>query len=90
MNADIELVPVRSTDMTSHRVRGIGVHEHHSFRADDGTRVEVTRWPTAPWRGAQVVAHHPNGRVTGRDENHSSLISVGGLLRMAGYRIDGD
>ena len=85
-----ELVPIRSTGMTSHRVRGIGVHEHHDFRADDGTHIQITRWPTAPHRAAQVVVTRPDGSVTGRNENHSSLISVAGLLRVAGYRICDD
>lgn len=85
-----ELVPVRSTGKTTHRVRGIGVHEHSDFRTDDDTHIQVTRWPTAPHRAAQVVVTRPDGRVTGHNENHSSLISVGGLLRMAGYRICDD
>lgn len=91
MSADItELAPVRSTGMTSHRVRGIGVHEHHDFRTDDGTHIQVTRWPSAPWRLAQVIVTRPDGQVTGSNENHSSLISVAGLLRVAGYRICDD
>lgn len=81
---------VRSVGVTSHRVRGVGVHEHHDFRADDGTHIQVTRWPSAPWRLAQVVVTFPDGCVTGRNDNHSSLISVAGLLRMEGYRICDD
>lgn len=85
-----ELTPVRAVGVTSHRVRGVGVHEHHDYRADDGTHVQVTRWPTAPWRGAQVVVTHPDGRVDGRDDNHSSVVSVAGLLRVSGYVLTGD
>lgn len=90
MTTSTELTPVRAVGTTSHRVRGIGVHEHHDFRAEDGTHLQITRWPTAPHRTAQVVVTHPDGRVDGRDDNHSSVVSVAGLLRVAGYRVGGD
>lgn len=90
MNTSTELTPVRAVGTTSHRVRGVGVHDHHDFRAEDGTHIQITRWPTAPHRTAQVVVTRPDGHVTGHDEKHSSLISVSGLLGVAGYRlIDG-
>lgn len=85
-----QFTPVHGVGVTSHRVRGVGVHEHHDFRADDGTHIQVTRWPSAPWRGAQVVVTRPDGEVTGHDDNHSSVLSVRGLLRTAGYDAPAD
>ncbi|MDL9944980.1 hypothetical protein QSJ19_05135 [Gordonia sp. ABSL11-1] len=84
------LTPVRAVGTTSHRVRGVGVHDHHDFRADDGTHIQITRWPTAPHRTAQVVITRPDGRVDGREDIHSSVVSVAGLLRVSGYVLTGD
>ncbi len=79
-----ERVPVRATSAHSHRVKGQGEHVHHRFAADDGTVVEVARWPRHPYRPAFVRTLGADGEVL-TEEPHSGLIGVGALLRMEGY-----
>lgn len=90
MTAPADLVPVRAAGITSHRVRGVGVHEHHvHVVTGTGARVEVARWPGKPWRPAHVRTFDRSGAVVA-EEAHSGVLSVGGLLRGAGYRLVDD
>lgn len=90
MTAPADLVPVRAAGVTSHRVRGVGVHEHHvHVVAGTGARVEVTRWPGHPHLSAHVRIFDRAGTVMS-EESHSGVLSVGALLGVSGYRLVDD
>lgn len=77
-------VPVRATSAHSHRVAGQGDHDHHRFATDDGTVVEVARWPRHPHLPAFVRTLGADGEVL-TEARHSGLLGVGALLRLEGY-----
>lgn len=75
---------VRLTGVQRHRVRGVGVHEHHRFATEDGAVVEVALWPGHPHRPAHVRTLGADGQVL-TEAAHSGLIGVGALLRLEGF-----
>lgn len=77
-------IPVRATSAHSHRVTGQGDHDHHRFATDDGTVVEVARWPRHPHLPAFVRTLGADGEVL-TEARHSGLLGVGALLRLEGF-----
>ncbi|QHN30781.1 hypothetical protein GII32_10665 [Gordonia amarae] len=84
VNSAPERIPVRATSAHSHRVAGQGDHDHHRFATDDGTVVEVARWPRHPHLPAFVRTLGAGGEVL-TEARHSGLLGVGALLRLEGF-----
>lgn len=81
------MIPVRAAGLTSHKVWGVGVHDHHQFVVTGtGARVEVARWPRHPHLPAHVRTFDRAGAAVA-EEAHSGVLGVGALLRAAGFTL---
>lgn len=77
--------PIRATGVVhSHRVRGRGEHVHRELVTDDGTRVDLTRWPRHPHRPALVTWWIDGQR---HEEAHSGLLGDRAVLAASGFTL---
>ncbi len=78
------MIRVRAVGVTSHRVRGTGVHEHSHFVTADGRRLEVVRFPKHPNLNAHIRMYDQAGELVA-EESDSGLMGVGAILRLRGF-----